>query len=212
MSRRNPHKDKRCGLIYKLTSPNNKSYIGQVVQFLKDGRKKGVRGRWLQHCGSARRNCKDGCVYLNRAIRKYKPENFTIEILIYCDIDKLDMYEKQFIDIYDTLTPNGYNLQEGGASGKHSKETCKKRSLSMKKMLKDPEKRLIWRNAKLGKRGKKRKCKNSCNQNLPKYIYSRTNGYVVEHPNGTGSFRKSRNTLDTNLKLAKEYLKSLPPI
>tara|TARA_A100001015_G_scaffold224973_1_gene253834 strand:+ start:1096 stop:1707 length:612 start_codon:yes stop_codon:yes gene_type:complete len=200
------------GFIYKLTSPSNKSYIGQVVEFLKNGRKKGVKRRWLQHCRAAMRNDTRGCICLNNAIRKYNPENFTVEVLLYCNIDDLDVYEKQFIEWFDTLAPNGYNLQSGGTNTKHSDQTCKKRSLSMKTMLKDPKKRLIWRNAKLGKRGKKRKCKKSCNQNLPKYIYSRTNGYVVDHPNGFKSFRKSRNTLDTNLKLAKEYLKSLPSI
>ena len=197
------------GFIYKLTSPSKKAYIGQVVEFLKDGRKKGVQSRWLQHCGAARRNDR-GCTHLNNAIRKYKPENFTVEVLLYCHIDDLNMYEQQFIQWFDTLTPNGYNLQTGGTNTKHSDQTCKKRSLSMKKMLKDPKKRSIWRKAKLGKRGKKRKCKKSCNQNLPKYIYSRTNGYVVEHPNGNKSFRKSCNSLDTNLALAKAYLQSLP--
>jgi hypothetical protein len=203
------------GFIYKLTAPNNKSYVGQVVQFLANGQKKGVRGRWLQHCASAKRNDKYGCVYLNNAIRKYKPENFKIETLMYCDVDKLDNYEKYFIALYNTLAPNGYNLQSGGASGTHSIETCKKRSISMKKMLKDPKKRLIWRIAKLGKRGKKRKCKKTYNQNLPKYIYYREShggkykGYVVEHPSGNKRFGKRKFTLETNLKLAKEYLKTL---
>ena len=38
------------GFIYKIVSPNGKAYIGQVTEFLKNGEKKGIRGRWLQHC------------------------------------------------------------------------------------------------------------------------------------------------------------------
>ena len=85
----------------------------------------------------------------------------------------------------------------------------------MKKLLQDPKMRLKWRDAKLGKRGKKRKCKNQWNENLPKYIYYRQShngkykGYVVEHPNGSKRFGKSKFTLEENLTHAKEYLKTL---
>ena len=33
----------------KVISPNNKSYIGQIVNFLKNGEEK---GRWKQHTNS----------------------------------------------------------------------------------------------------------------------------------------------------------------
>ena len=57
------------GFIYKIISPSNKAYIGQVTEYLRNGKKKGIRGRWLQHCCSAKTN--KGCIYLNNAIRKY---------------------------------------------------------------------------------------------------------------------------------------------
>ena len=44
------------GFIYKIISPSNKSYIGQVTEYLRNGDKKGIRGRWLQHCRSAKYN------------------------------------------------------------------------------------------------------------------------------------------------------------
>ena len=110
--------------------------------------------------------------YLSNAIRKYKPENFKIIQLMKCDLNKIDLYEQLFIKTHNTLSPNGYNLQTGGTFTKHSEETCKKRSESLKKLLKDPEKRKIWSIAKLGKVQKnKRKCKKKINQDLPKYIY-----------------------------------------
>ena len=204
------------GFIYMVTSPSGKSYIGQVVEFLRDGTKKGIYGRWLQHCQAARRNSTKGCVYLYHAINKYKPENFTIQELIKCKKSELNMYEKKFIKMYNTLAPNGYNLQTGGKCTTVSEITRMKQSRKMKTLLKCPEKRKIWSKAKLGVRQrKKRKCKKVQNQNLPKYIHYREShggkykGYVVEHPSGSKRFGKSRYTLEENLKLAKNFVKIL---
>ena len=205
---------KNMGFIYKIISPNGKAYIGQVTEYLKNGEKKGIRGRWLQHCRSV--NYKKGCVYLNNAIKKYRPENFKIIQLMKCNLDLIDLYEELFIKTHNTLAPHGYNLQTGGTFTKHSEATCKKRSESLKKLLQDPEKRKIWSQAKLGKVQKnKRKCKKKHNQNLPKYIYYREShggkykGYVVEHPNGTKRFGKKIFTLEENLHKAKVYLATL---
>lgn len=204
----------KYGFIYKITSPSNKSYIGQVVEFEKNGNFKGIKGRWLQHCRSSK--SKKGCVYLNNAINKYKAENFRILKLMKCNLQVIDLFEQLFIKTHNTLSPNGYNLQTGGTFTTHSKETCKKRSNSLKKLLTDPIKRKIWSEAKKGKKQKnKRKCKKKINQNLPKYIYYREskcgkyNGYVVEHPNGTKRFGKKKFTLEENLKKSKEYLNSI---
>ena len=82
------------GFIYKIIAPNNKAYIGQVVEFLKNGEKKGIKGRWLQHCSSAKSNAQKGCFYLNRAINKYKPENFKIIKLLKCDLNIIDLFEE----------------------------------------------------------------------------------------------------------------------
>lgn len=208
--------EQRKGFIYKATAPNGKSYIGQVVEFLRDGSKKGIRGRWKQHCASAKRNSNKGSLYLYRAIIKYGEENFNVEELFYGDVNMLDLIETRFIKMYNTLAPNGYNLQTGGTYTKHSEETCKKRSASMKKLLQDPQKRLKWSIARRGKRDKKkRKCKKKCNENLPKYIYYREShngkykGYVVDHPNAFKRFGKSKFTLEEKLTQAKEYLKTL---
>ena len=114
------------GFIYKLISPSNKEYIGQVTEYLRSGEKKGIRGRWLQHCRNAKYNKKS--TYLNNAIRKHKPENFKIVQLMKCNLDVIDLFEELYIKTHNTLAPNGYNLQTGGTFTKHSKETCKKRS------------------------------------------------------------------------------------
>lgn len=136
------------GYIYKIIAPNNKAYIGQVTEFLKNGERKGIKGRWLQHCSASKSNGQKGCVYLNRAINKYKPDNFKIIKLIKCDLNIIDLFEELFIKTHKTMAPNGYNLQKGGTFTKHSEITCKKRSNSLKKLLENPEKRIIWSNAK----------------------------------------------------------------
>ena len=204
------------GFIYKIISPNNKSYIGQVREYLKNGDKKGIQGRWRQHINSSNSNSEKGCTYLNRAIKKYKHNNFTVVQLMKCKIELLDLFEEFYIKTHTTLVPNGYNLQTGGTNTTHSLVTCQKRSESLKKLLQDESKRKIWSDAKKGIIQKhKRKCKKQCNQSLPKYIYYREShqgkykGYVVEHPNGTKRFSKQKYSLEENLKSAKKYLEIL---
>ena len=45
----------------------------------------------------------------------------------------LNKYEIQYIEKYNSMVPNGYNLKKGGNSGKHHEETKKKISESLKK-------------------------------------------------------------------------------
>ena len=132
------------GFIYKITSPEEKSYIGQVVEYISNGEKKGINGRWKQHVNNSKK--KD--TYLSRAIIKYGYDNFKIEQLMKCKKTDLNLFEELFIKTHNTLAPNGYNLQTGGTNTIHSKETCQKRSNSLKKMLENPEKREIWSKAK----------------------------------------------------------------
>lgn len=92
------------GIIYKLTSPSNKSYIGQTIQELNE--------RLNQHKSVAKNNCR----LLHNAIMKYGFEQFRVEILKECEPEELNDYEKHFIGLHDTLSPNGYNLTSGGDS------------------------------------------------------------------------------------------------
>jgi group I intron endonuclease len=86
--------------IYILTNKiNGKQYIGQAYN---------INNRWGGHKSS-----KDDYP-ICRAIRKYGWENFEKEILIIVDKVDLDFYEIKCIDVYNTLTPNGYNVNEGG--------------------------------------------------------------------------------------------------
>lgn len=46
---------------------------------------------------------------------KYKFENFSLEILNYCnDLDEMNYYETYWIKYYNSIYPNGYNSNYGG--------------------------------------------------------------------------------------------------
>lgn len=101
------------GIIYKYTSPNGKSYIGQTKTTIEK-RRKNEYG--TGYAGSP-------CFY--HAIQKYKGlQNFQYEELEIVNIDELDEREKYYIALFNTITPNGYNIESGGqrkgqkASGK----------------------------------------------------------------------------------------------
>ena len=202
------------GFIYKITFPNEKSYIGQVQEYVgKRFDYKGINGRIKNHISSAKRNNDKGCRLLNNAIRKYGSDTLKVEKLIKCDLSNLDLFEELFIKTHNTFVPNGYNLQSGGTFTKHSKNTCEKRSNSLKQLLESDEKRKVWSECKKGPQKNKRVCKVDRNNGLPKYIYLRTDGnntrYVVEHPNGTKSFGKNKYTIEERFSMAKEYLDSI---
>lgn len=90
------------GLIYMLTSPSGKSYIGQT--------KRSFAIRWNQH----KREAETGNnTPLYKAIRKYGADSFQHTILIETDNDKLNELEQYYIKQYDTYN-NGYNCTIGG--------------------------------------------------------------------------------------------------
>lgn len=92
--------------IYKITNlVNNKIYIGQTIT--------GIDYRWKGHL------YKDGCKFLHNAILKYGKENFKIEVIEYCEENKLDDREVYWISYYHSTDRNiGYNILEGGNNGR----------------------------------------------------------------------------------------------
>ena len=112
------------GIIYKLSSPSGKEYIGQTTESRFDSR---------MNC---HKNMNDDCTALNKAITKYGWNNFNIEVLGKTSyIHKLDDYEKKFIQLYKTYG-KGYNLTMGGKGCRgyvKTKSECDKISVRMKK-------------------------------------------------------------------------------
>lgn len=107
----------KSNVVYKITFPNGKVYIGQTVQKLKN--------RLRSHCNRAF-NIKDSqfnC-YKSNAIRKY----MTFEVEVLYQGDELDYNEIYYIKEYNSSNKDfGYNLDSGGNLNKqHSEETKQK--------------------------------------------------------------------------------------
>lgn len=91
-----------CG-IYKIENlKNGKIYIGQSIE---------IERRFQKHLVA-----KDD-FYIHKALRKYGKENFTFQIIEECDLKILNEREIYWINFYNSLIPNGYNMNSGGSNG-----------------------------------------------------------------------------------------------
>jgi len=106
-------------IIYKITNKiNGKIYIGQTTRSLNK--------RWKEHLYNT-----TNCSKLYKAIRKYGPDNFTIEEIDGANSQsELNYKEWLLIHKFNSLDRDrGYNLREGGGSkGRLSQETKDKLS------------------------------------------------------------------------------------
>jgi hypothetical protein len=209
------------GIIYKLTSPCDKYYIGQHktddVKKRIDSHAAGFKAykakleelKILQEENPDIKiniDIRKGCVALYRAFDKYGIKNFEYEILHdNVPLDKLNELEDEYILKYNTLAPNGYNLRINGANGQShtlSGETRKKFSeaavLKNKKYLE-----------------KYRRYKDEM-KDMPQYVsyYQDSDGYrgykISKHPLCySKSFTSKTKSLDELKKNCLEFLKSL---
>jgi group I intron endonuclease len=109
------------GYIYKITNKiDNKIYVGQTIQ--------DVEARWKDHLKKG-----SNCRYLKSAINKYGIDNFEFQLVCITFDNELDDMEIKYIEQYNSLVPNGYNLRLGGNSGRHNAETKQKISETLKK-------------------------------------------------------------------------------
>lgn len=95
-----------CGIYLIRNTITNKVYIGQSND---------IKRRWSEHKARAfnlENNCSHKPLYLS--MRKYGLDAFQLEILCECSIDELDEQEQKYIEEYNSLTPNGYNILSGG--------------------------------------------------------------------------------------------------
>ncbi|AGE51499.1 GIY-YIG catalytic domain-containing endonuclease [Paramecium bursaria Chlorella virus CviKI] len=104
------------GFIYTLTSPSRKEYVGQTTRSIEQ--------RLDEHQKEY-----SVCKAIAGAIRKHGWDNFIVDYYE-CPDDELNKHETWLIRLMGTLSPNGYNLREGGGRGKMSEETKKKMSVS----------------------------------------------------------------------------------
>lgn len=93
-------------IIYLRTNlVNGKKYIGQT----KDLKRRERDWRKLKTNYSNKE--------LNEDRIKYGLDNFKIEVLETCENEEGDKKERYYIEKYNTLSPNGYNMYSGGIKG-----------------------------------------------------------------------------------------------
>lgn len=110
-------------IIYKITSPSGKIYIGKTSRSAKV--------RWREHIRRARSDSK---FPLCQAIRKYGPNSFkTEELLSVLNPSDVDFYEIYFIIHHKSMLPEiGYNCTYGGEGILHTEQSKQKISLAKK--------------------------------------------------------------------------------
>lgn len=94
------------GVIYKMTFPNNKVYIGQTIDFNRR-----MNRYKILDCKSQKK--------LYNALKKYNWTDIQCEIICQCDnINELNEKETELIKEYNSRDSNyGYNISAGGSIG-----------------------------------------------------------------------------------------------
>jgi group I intron endonuclease len=119
-------------IIYKATNKiNGKVYIGYTSKSLNERIKLHLKKATNSKEKSYNQSFK-------LAIRKYGISNFDWEILYECNT-KEEAFEKEIecIRMYNSITPNGYNMTFGGEGGIPNDEVKSKISKSLKEFFKE---------------------------------------------------------------------------
>lgn len=89
-------------------SENDKLYVGVTT--------KGYEQRFSTHKYQSRKNGR--CSALYAAMRKHGDEKFSVELLEVCSsFENMNERERHWIKELNTMSPNGYNLTDGGDAG-----------------------------------------------------------------------------------------------
>lgn len=99
-------------ILYKITNLiNGKCYIGQTNNF---------NLRMSAHKATYKS-------MVSKAIHKYGKENFKFEKLAIFEDYMIDDAEQKAINVFNTICPNGYNLDNGGCLQKQMSDEAKKK-------------------------------------------------------------------------------------
>lgn len=132
--------------IYKITSPNNKTYIG---------RSSNIEKRFKQYKSFNKSN--NSQIKLIRSFNKYGVENHIFEIIEECKFEELNIKERYWQDYYNVISEKGLNLILTKTNEKpmiFSIETRIKMSLSHKGKKKKPFTKTHIENLSKSHRGK----------------------------------------------------------
>lgn len=128
------------GYIYIVENViNGKQYVGQTTD--PDARRR------------AHFNGRSGCPVLQNAIEKYGSENFEFRILEEgSSLEELNQRETYWISELNTIRPQGYNIEQGGAVREMSEHSKRKIGEANKKYVRTPEYREKVRQNTIGKK------------------------------------------------------------
>jgi len=166
--------------IYLITNlKNGKKYVGQTIKTVEERFKRHTWATTLKNCKMA----------ITLAIKKYGKENFRVEKLLKCDnLEELNFFEVIFSQMYNTMSPHGYNLKVGGRKSlvvseetrvkisranrgrKATPETIKKLSESHKGFKISDETKQKLSKINKGKRGTDKCYENAAKANQKTYI------------------------------------------
>ena len=96
------------GIYCYINTINQKRYIGQALD---------IQRRKYEHFNRYNSNVSSNSEYdslIHRSMRKYGYDNFEFIVLEECPISKLNEREIYYIKYYNSLYPNGYNIDKGG--------------------------------------------------------------------------------------------------
>ena len=117
------------GTIYILENKTNgKCYVGQTIRKFSK--------RFREHNQSHS--------LIGNALRKYAVANFNKILLENIPEDKLDEIEKECIKKYNSISPNGYNLDSGGHKNKHIHKEHKEKLVAAGKETKFKKGQIPW--------------------------------------------------------------------
>ena len=102
------------GVIYKITSPSKRVYIGQTTNFIN--RHADYKRLAFASEEAAKKRPSWNQPKLRNSLRKHGYDAHEVEIVLQCGKHELDMYEMKFIALYDSKK-KGLNCTDGGSRG-----------------------------------------------------------------------------------------------
>jgi group I intron endonuclease len=178
------------GLIYLLTSPSGKHYVGQSIDF--SNRINSYR------TSSLNPSCGQYHTTFGSAIRKYGFDNFQIEVL-HNNVpwDRMDQLEIQEIKNYDSYC-NGYNQTEGGNIGPRLAQLASERFKKKVEVRKCEE-------AKKRSEGQQRAL-----TNFEKNAKKELNAFLRSVPSKENELKQMRSRMQRSVETKKRHALGLP--